>query len=77
MTKFMTLGKEPKGSHPTVFAKSVSRGGTFDAKKQPTEWDNVMWLGYDTQDGDVFKAWNDNKNKFTIYFGTKGDEFDD
>lgn len=43
----------------------------------PEEWDNVLFLGNDPGYGDVFKAWDNGGNHFILYFGEKGDEFND
>jgi len=73
-TKFTTLGDSKK----TVFKTLLD--GSFkivDASEQPENYSNVLFLGHDESYGDLFKAWNDDKNNFAIYFGEKGDEFND
>lgn len=76
MTKFSSIGQVPKEKKVTVFKRSVTSVSIEDALKAPYDWENVQWIGTDACYGDVFKAWNDNTG-FCIYFGTKGDEFND
>ena len=46
----------------------------LEAIEKPSDFINVEFIGHDRQYGDVFKAWNDDPQQFTLYFGTKGDE---
>lgn len=65
--------KEPK---KTVFNQSVRDNFTVaPAIDQPNEYKNVMFIRHDVDYGDVFIAWDDNPNDFTILFGEAGDEF--
>lgn len=81
MTKFMNIPNpsnsedKKKQFKPTVFTHAIDDDKSL-AKTNYTasDFDFVIWLGYDSQYGDVFKAWNENCNYFTIYFGVKGDE---
>lgn len=78
MTKFMTLDGKKKEGKKTVFNYIV--GGTLEiegAYLQPSDYNNVLFLGHDNQYGDVFRAWNNYDEEFTICFGEKGDEFND
>lgn len=78
-TKFMTLNGNLKTiNKETIFTKVLEPDFRIDEDcLQPEDWDNVLYLGYDTGYGDVFKAWdNEDENSFTLYFGEKGDEFD-
>lgn len=76
MTKFSTIdGKE--SPNKTIFKKYIDSDFTIkEGAILPSDWDNVMFIGHDVIYGDVFKAWDDDKNSFTIYFGKKGDEFE-
>ena len=79
MTKYTTLNKqETSKGKETVFTKCVMSDDVTKATAQPSEFDNVLFLGNDYSYGDVFKAWNNGEeNDYCLYFGTKGDEFDD
>lgn len=78
MTKFMTLGYSKKTVKKTVFKTLLDDSFKIvDASKQPENYSNVLFLGHDESYGDLFKAWDDDKNDFAIYFGEKGDEFND
>ena len=79
MTKYLTInGHEPKGERETQFRKAIELDRIETAGADPENWDNVMWLGYNSVYGDVFKAWdNGSEDDFCIYFGIKGDEFND
>ena len=78
MTKFIdnTIKREPK---KTVFTRIVL--SDFRIEKTNASFFNhyevVEHIGFDQNYGDVFKAYKkrNNKNFFTILFGTKGDEF--
>lgn len=75
-TNFMSLIDETKVVKETVFTSFVD----FDLKNRgtigkPCDYRNVLHIGFDKEYRDVFKCWNDNEKEFTIYFGTKGDEF--
>jgi hypothetical protein len=81
MTKFTTLKaeikkekKETEFTHVTVF--NNIKQGVYRTMSNPYEWDNVMYIGYTPEYGDVFKAWSNMQDSFVIYFGAKGDEFD-
>ena len=78
MTKFMTLGYSKKTVKKTVFKTLLDDSFKIvNASVQPENYSNVLFLGHDESYGDLFKAWNDDKNNFAIYFGEKGDEFND
>lgn len=83
MTKFMTIdGKEKEPKNKTVFKNFLSKGLVMsdgeDKCLQPADYDNVMYIGYNNYYGDVFKAWNNGDiTEYVLYFGTKGDEFND
>ncbi len=79
MTRFIDGSKrsEPKKiKRETVFTHFVN--GNREVEKsifQPKDYDSVEFLFYDTDYGDVFKAWdNINPNNITLFFGTKGEE---
>lgn len=78
-TKYMTLDKtqNPEGKR-TVFENIVEVDSATNVDGLDTDdYDNVLFLGHDQQYGDVFKAWNDAEpDDFTLFFGAKGDEFD-
>lgn len=79
MTKFMTLSPIHRdGIKETVFKKVVIYDGKTQESLIPAdEWDNVMFIGHDRFYGDVFKTWDEGSDDFTLYFGKKGDEFND
>lgn len=78
MTKFMTLGYSKKTVKKTVFKTLLDDSFKIvNASVQPENYSNVLFLGHDESYGDLFKAWDDDKNDFAIYFGEKGDEFND
>jgi hypothetical protein len=74
-TKFTTIERE-KSFKKTVFNGVLLLGNVKPSKVLPGVYDNIMWIGHDEHYGDVFKAWNYGQNSFTLYFGEKGDEFD-
>ena len=78
-TKFITLGKTSKIFKETIFTHYIISGLTVCEGPTCTvnNFENVLHIGYDKRYGDVFKCWDndDIPNNFTIYFGTKGDEF--
>ena len=78
-TKFMTLNEgKTKVEKTTSFDKQIWNGGVESAEYTPDKFDNVLFLGNDFDYGDVFKAWdNESPNSFWIFFGEKGDEFND
>ena len=77
-TKFMTLGDSKKTGKKTVFKTLLNSSFTaIKADSQPKDYTNVLFLGHDDGYGDVFKAWRDDQDNFILYFGEKGDEFND
>lgn len=77
-TKFMTLGDSKKGGKKTVFKTFLNSSFTaIKAESQPEDYTNVLFLGHDDGYGDVFKAWSDDQDNFILFFGEKGDEFND
>ena len=75
-TKFTTLEQKSKIVAGTVFTHFISgRKTVCDSIRTVNGFENVLHIGYDKQYGDVFKCWDQNPNEFIIYFGTKGDEF--
>ena len=76
-TKFTTLEQKSEIVAETVFTHLIDRNINISEKPifQPRSFENVLHLGCDINYKDVFKCWDSNPNKFTIYFGTKGDEF--
>ena len=74
MTKFIDNTKKAN-SKKTVFKKALSFDFTVvDAFAVVTDYEKVEFIGHDECYGDVFKAYHD-ENNFTLFFGTKGDEF--
>ena len=53
----------------------VDHGKLEHTKATPRDWENVLLLAVNETEGDIFKAWSYDANKFTLYFGEKGDEF--
>jgi len=84
MTKFINgfnTPKKEKKKKKTVFKsilKAPAAGGMItDIFTTPARFDNVVFIGHDKYYGDVFIAYqNGNEDEFTLFFGTKGDEFD-
>ena len=77
-TKFMKLNEDNNPViNKTVFSRQLWGGRLEDADHQPEHYDNVLFLGTDGDYGDVFKAWDDEDVSFWLYFGEKGDEFND
>lgn len=74
MTKFINrITDNP--IKPTTFKFLLTCGyGKREANLQPSDFINVEFIGHDEQYGDVFKAWDNNPQQFTLCFGTKGDE---
>ena len=74
-TTFTTL--ESKIFKETVFTHFVN--SEMEIKSTPNyqtaDFENVLHIGCNKRYGDVFKCWISNPNDFIIYFGTKGDEF--
>lgn len=80
MTKFINLGQLPEEQNKkkeTVFTHLLESDKTMIAyETSPKAYDTVIFLGYDNNYGDVFKAYKEDcLNKFTILLGIKGDEF--
>jgi hypothetical protein len=69
MTKFTTL------KNKTVFTHYVNLEIESEVGTPIEDWQSILHIGTDVFYGDVFKVWNTDENYFTIYFGTKGDEF--
>jgi hypothetical protein len=76
-TKFMTLDGQKSEKKETVFTHCVNSSLKIVevSRLKPTKFSNVLHIGCDHIYGDVFKAWENDKNVFTIFFGTAGDEF--
>lgn len=74
-TKFMSLDSLKK-NRSTVFTHRVLVTDVEETDISPTYWNNVLWIGKDEDYGDVFKCWDNDPTVFTLFFGTKGDEFD-
>ena len=76
MTQFIDKIGETKVYRKTVF-KNFVRDDYLICKssKSPEDFQIVEYIGYDYDYGDVFKAIRG--DRFTIYFGYKGDEFND
>ena len=73
----MTLNSQKSEKKETVFMYCVNSSLKIVevSRLKPKNYENVLHIGYDNNYKDVFKAWNDKEHEFTIYFGTKGDEF--
>ena len=79
MTKYtvMDTTNKTKGKK-TIFRKIVGPDGVVGTKSTPEDYDNVTFLWRDDDYGDVFVAWeDDDESDRVIFFGEKGDEFDD
>ena len=78
MTKFIDNTKKAN-SKKTVFEKALSFDFIVDdACGSIYDYEKVEFIGHDESYGDVFKAYRDenDENNFTLFFGVKGDEFD-
>lgn len=74
-TNFTTLERDYTKTKETVFSGIVSTRPPEATLTKPTDFLNVLHIGYNKTYGDVFKCWDDDKKDFTLYFGEKGDEF--
>ena len=75
MTKFTSLSKKEKLE--TKFRYILCDGSLSLTSAKPSTYDNVLYIGYDEDYGDVFKCWDDGLvDGFVLFFGVKGDEFD-
>ena len=78
MTKFSSLVSLNKDKKETVFTYFLNADKKIQkAEFVPSNFENVLHIGYDPDYGDVFKCWDNYEENFTLYFGTKGDEFDE
>lgn len=76
MTKFSTMNQKELTGKKTVFREIVSTDAIKETTTQPKEYDNVKFLWKDEEYGDVFVAWdNGYEENRAIFFGEKGDEF--
>ena len=75
MTNFIDNTTEKKVVKKTVFTKVVNLDSVVNATLKPNDFINVEFIGKSNLYGDIFKAWSYDANKFTLYFGEKGDEF--
>ena len=81
MTKFIDRTEKCNNPKKTTFKKYLSSGFEVvdvDCIFHSTEnYDIIEYLGTDNSYGDVFKAYHDenDENNFTLFFGVKGDEF--
>ena len=77
----MTIRESPpvEKNKKTIFKRMVSVSGQpgVSFTSQPENYNNVMFIGHDPGYGDVFKAWDDHSSYFILYFGEKGNEFND
>lgn len=76
MVEYSLLPKAKESSFKkTSFTQILTSKGWNKTNRLPGVYDNVVWLGYDEEYGDLFKTWNNDKKGFTIFSGIKGDEF--
>ena len=75
MTKFTSLEKKEK-KVGTKFYSFLYDNVKETTDTTPCDYDNVLHIGFDTKYGDVFKCWDDDSGEFSLYFGIKGNEFD-
>jgi len=79
MTNFINLNNPTaikKSSNATIFNFCLDGDlRKSNAYLQPNNYHNVAFIGHDSEYGDVFKAWDEDLEDFTLFFGTKGDEF--
>jgi hypothetical protein len=73
-----TFEQKDREIKKTVFNKCVNpRKAISNAVLQPNNYDIVEFLKHDKSYGDVFYAYDiGHENDGTLYFGNKGDEFD-
>ncbi len=76
MTKYTTLSGSCR-QRKTIFKKRVCLDSIDNViSSTPDNYDNIVYLGNDVVYGDVFKAFDNGSNNFTIFFGDKGFEFE-
>ena len=76
MTKFTSLSKK-EVKVETKFRYILSDGALKTTTVKPSIYENVLYIGWDNEYGDVFKCWDDKwEDTFVLFFGAKGDEFD-
>ena len=75
-TKFTSL-ENSKPRKQTRFTKRLNRDLTIQKVSiEGSDYENVLYIGYDTGYGHAFKAWDNGvENSYGIFFGEKGDEF--
>lgn len=77
-TKFSSLIETPKietfFTAGVEFDQKSNKGRIEVTSLKPTDYEEVVWLGYDRFYGDVFKAIS-RDGYMTIFFGKKGNEF--
>lgn len=80
MTKFRRINLEQSNKkHPkkTVFNHYVTSNLEVETvTTSPNNWKVVVHIGTDKEYGDVFIVYDDSPDRFTIYFGEAGDEFE-
>ncbi len=75
MTKFKNL-KLTEGDRSTEFFEYLDAAKQIQtASVDPEDFEEVIHIGYEPDYGDVFIC-TSNRERFTILFGKKGDEFD-
>lgn len=75
MTKFIDK-TEKTITRETVFEKILSSDFEIEETKDlPSCYEFVEFLGHDKYYGDVFKCFDKDPNNFALFFGVKGDEF--
>ena len=81
MSTFITLNSrlDRKNKKVTTFEKVLDSDlKAMKTSSKPKMYDYVLHIGNDKAYGDVFKAWDEGREgNFVIFFGTKGDEFND
>lgn len=80
MTKFRKIDLENLGNKSsfkkTKFTTVITESyNVEETNLPPSAFKNVVHIGKDEIYGDVFIAYDDDPNIFTIYFGEAGDEF--
>ena len=78
MTKFIDRTKQKDCFKKTIFKKVLESDlSCSDTNDSVDDYELVEFIGHDVAYRDIFKAFPSEsvKNNFTLFFGVKGDEF--
>lgn len=75
MTQFIDTTREKKEIKETIFTHILDiNNGYEETKRNPKEFDKVLYLGICANDGDMFSAHHED-GCIQIFKGIKGNEF--